>query len=218
MKSELFLLAVCLSLVACGQTREVVYGSGDGSASLDRQVEVSVSRAYYREAPDCAVVLASGGGKVARAGGEALARHLRDRLGRVVGPAERDRIARATGLDPAAPDDARQFSEAANCRYRVHVRPWGGESVYAVFWTEVRVGLDADLTDDAGGAPLWRARHIAERSGGGLPLSPVSALVGAVGAGRLAADGEEVRSLADDAARRLAATLPDLRAAGLRMR
>lgn len=56
---------------------------------------------------------------------------------------------------------------------------------------------------------LWRARHIAERSEGGIPFSPLSVVVDGITSARFAADREIVDSVVDDAVRRIVASLPD---------
>ena len=56
---------------------------------------------------------------------------------------------------------------------------------------------------------LWKARHTASRSDGGLPLSPFSAPLSAFQAASLAGDDDVTPSMVEDVVRRLFATLPN---------
>lgn len=61
------------------------------------------------------------------------------------------------------------------------------------------------------GHMLWRARHVASRSEGGLPLSPVSLVVETFASTQFSSDREVAASVVDDALRRVVATIPDAR-------
>ena len=58
---------------------------------------------------------------------------------------------------------------------------------------------------------MWRARHEAKRSAGGLAVSPLSAFIKVVETTAQQSDNDIRESLADDVARRLMKSLPDLR-------
>ena len=61
------------------------------------------------------------------------------------------------------------------------------------------------------GHVLWRARHIANRSDGGIPLSPIGIAVDAFSSAQFSSDREIAESVVDDAVRRLVRSLPNAR-------
>ena len=63
----------------------------------------------------------------------------------------------------------------------------------------------------ADGHVLWRARHIADRSGGGLPVSPIGIVIDTYSSAQFSSDREIAESVVDDALRRLVRSLPDAR-------
>lgn len=209
-------VAPLLFLAACAETTYVGYQGEEASPSMfSRQVEFNISKAFYRDPPDCVVVLRSppkgqgdGRGRVIE---DALARQVSGKVNRVIGPNERDRLVRRLAVDLSRPGDRRVLARQARCGFFVQAKPWGGESVYAVLWTQTRVGLEVTMTRAGDDAVLWRARHVATRSDGGLPLSPFSIASNAFMAARLNGDGDVPLSLVDDALRRMIRTLPDTR-------
>ena len=58
---------------------------------------------------------------------------------------------------------------------------------------------------------IWKARHVANRSDGGVPFSLIGIAVAGLKATRLQADHDVPDSLIDDAIRRMMVTLPDVR-------
>lgn len=216
--------AAVLVLSACTETRYSAYREVPPKEEeaaeaewVQRNVEFEVTGDFYRDVPECAVVMPFlvDGRPHARADvvEGAMAAHMAERLGRLVGPREREQEARARGLDLAAAGNAATFARVSRCGYLLTAEPWGGDSVYAVFWTQSRLGLELKLTRAGDGALLWRARHVATRSEGGLPLSPLSALWNIAAAMHFKADADVDDSLAHDAVRRMARTLPDTRPA-----
>lgn len=205
---------------ACMPERERPYGSpSEMPRALDQGTEVSLSEAYFTELPDCVTLLptpnelASDTGK-AFAGSAileaALTRHARDRFPRVIGGPERRRLVDRLLVDLTIPEDRAYFANRIRCRHFLTFAPWGGADLYAVTYSRKAVGIDARLIGTRDSQPLWQARHIAVRSDGALPLSPLGALIGAFEAARLESDPDLPESMADDVARRLIATLPDL--------
>ena len=201
-------------LAGCVQTQHFANGEGTTqSMPLQRVVETRLERAFYREAPNCAIVMpfkkSEAKHYLAQWVENALARRLSGKFDRVIGPKERDRIARYTALD--IDQDIQSLSQKVGCRYLLRARPWGGQGVHVMFWSQVRAGMEVELVTIDGSEVLWRARHVAKRSDGGIPFSPFSAIANIYYANRLSSDQEEVRSLIEDAARRIIDTLPDMR-------
>ena len=209
-------LLAAMLLAACTQTQYVAYDDNKNEVNpFSRTVEFDLSRKFYRDPPECAVVLPfTVEGKrhpYASVIEESLARHLTAKMSRVIGPAERHGLTRNLAVDLSHPGDRKVFARSTRCRGFIEAKPWGGESIYAVFWTQSRIGLDVSigLADDD--AVVWRARHVATRSDGGFPLSPFSAAFSLFEATRLSTDGDVSFSLVDDAVRRIVKTLPDTR-------
>ncbi|MBT3360161.1 MAG: hypothetical protein HN403_11100 [Rhodospirillales bacterium] len=219
LKRTLLLVTALGMLGACAQTQYGQYGKDDESGFLDRKVGFEVARTFYEDPPQGAVVAPFEGaekiGGRARVIEESLARQLSARVDRVIGPGPRDRMVRSFAVDLSNPRDRKSFASSARCGYLVESRPWGGDSVFALFWTQERIGLDISMVRIIDGAVVWKARHIATRSEGGLPLSPFSAVYNLATVGQFKMDGDVAISLVDDATRRIVATLPDARTYGI---
>ena len=219
MKMNFFICIYSLMLLsACTETRYVDYQDQAGSSqTFNRQVEFKVDKSFYQDPPDCVVVLPSlssnkeQNNKHDRLVGDALARQLSIKINRVIGPSERDRLVRQLGLDISNPADRVVLTRQSRCRFFVQAKPWGPSSVNGVVWSETRVGLEVLVTRAQDNILLWQARHVATRSGGGIPLSPFSIVTNIVMAARFNADGDVPLSLIDDALRRMISTLPDTR-------
>jgi hypothetical protein len=139
---------------------------------------------------------------------ESVRRHLATRVERIVVGRERDELGRRHALDLSLPQHQRALARRAGCEGLIRLRLEESTAVYALFWTRYRLGLEVSLVRAGDDVVLWRARHVAERIDGGLPLSPVGAVFSALSATRLAADEDTAHSLADDLTRRLFETWP----------
>lgn len=205
-------------LTGCMTTQTVPYGD-KGKTGLSRTVEATVHDVYYNAAPTCVTILPIATRKTAygtshRMIEDAFARHLRMRIPTVIDRRARTRLARNLAVDLDRPEDRRPFARATGCDYFLKLRPWRQGDTYLLFWSYKALGVEAELVTADGKTHLWRARHVARRSDGGLPLGPVSAAIQAFEAGSHATDRDIQHSLADDLARRLIETLPDLRSVG----
>ena len=216
----LILLALIgLTTAACNQ---VHYRGADaaptGSESpFDRTVTFKLAHAFYDDPPRCAFILPAKTSPRDRARVRmvepALARHLSFRLERVIDPDRRDRLSRSLAIDPATPGGRRRFATATNCRAAVEVSTKGMETTYALVWAHAKLDIAVRMVRVRDNADLWHARHAASRSEGSLPLSPVGISVGAFSAGRFHSDQDVFPSMADDVARRIAKSLPEIRGA-----
>ncbi len=210
------LFGILLScLTGCVTTDYQPYvAAREPSPFMERRVAYQVSGAFHRSPPNCAIVLPMLRAPTpdqAMTIERALARHLSQRLPRVIGPLERRRRARALAVDLARPGDRRILAESAACPALVEATLFEARDDYVVFWARRSLGLEVVMTRAADDTLLWRARHLAMRAAGGLPLSPVSVATTGLDATWFHADGEIADSLADDAVRRIAASLPDVR-------
>lgn len=222
----ILLLALGTALAAMagcsGPTRYTGYeGAAEQSNGFGRTVEFEVTGAFYQDPPACAVVMpfAGNGPNDPRAVivEESLARQLSTRLAGVVGPRMRERWVRDLAVDLDNARDRKALARASGCRFFLESAPWGEGAVFALFWTQERVGVEVRLLRADDGALLWKARHVATRSEGGVPLSPLSAVYNILSVGDFKADGDVPVSLVDDATRRIAQTLPDTRGFGMRV-
>ncbi len=218
---------VTLSVVACAialascRTEYRAYGerpvTSDNAPveSLDgRRVFFRVERAFYRDPPQCVVVLPAPDDHATSAATarieSAVARHLRDKVPRVIGPLRRDRAARRLALDLNDAGDRRRFARLERCDAFLRWRMIGSSSDYFLVWSRRDLGLDVEMFREPG-RTLWKAAHVAHRSDGGLPLSPLSAPFDIYKASRFSKDQDILPSMIDDIMRRLVVTLPDVR-------
>ena len=207
-------IATLVPLGACAGTSYVSYNNGTEvpESDLSRTVANEVTPEFHRSPPDCVVVRPFGEeGKTTGVGHpveRALTRYLYEKVDRVVGPRERDDAANRLGVDARSTDGMEHILRHFRCDYAVRSAPIGDHGVYALVWAQARVGLQVQLEHGRRGTVMWRARHVATRSDGGLPFSPVAVVVNAFRAARFQGDHEEFDTLIDDAARRILRTFP----------
>lgn len=208
-------LLLSVTLSACmATTYEPITDQAYETNALERKVEFKVSDALYDHMPDCVVVWPLGeGGKQAQniMIESAIARHLSGKVERVIGPRQRDKLARASAFDLVNSRDRQSFARAQRCSYGVTAQAAQAGTDYLVVWAQHQVGLDLSLSHTESSTELWRARHVGRRGHGGLPLSPISVGLNMFEAGSSSTDEGQLPSLVDDALRRMMVTLPDLR-------
>ncbi len=223
------LFLVIFILCGCVQTRYQSYEAepAENSEKIPaetngRVVKFKVSKAYYRAAPDCVVVLSAKGRAKAKdivLIERAAARHLRGKIERVIGPDERRRLTRRLALDLSNSVDRRYFANYRHrnrfmdyaCRFFAIPRIYGIEENFALIWAGRRVHLGLEIISGRTGDSLWKGDHSAGRGDGGLPFSPLSLGSAALRAGKLSADKDMIFSMVDDVFRRILVTLPDIR-------
>ncbi len=208
-------LAISLFLASCTTTTYVAYNDGGESVPLfERRVAYRISDNFYRNPPDCAVILALGDTAFPALNDlveGALFRHMVGKLRRVIGPLERRRITRRLAVDLKNPADGRVFARMERCAAFVRATVTVAANDFVLVWARRSLGLDIALVGFADQTVHWQARHSASRSDGGLPLSPFSVPMSIFEAARLHADDDILPSMVDDAVRRAVATLPDVR-------
>lgn len=212
--ASVLLAGLALMLASCARTAyRSIDDHGQAAALVERRVTYHLSRSFYRAPPRCATIAeaAPGDAAIVRAVGGAVERHLAIRLPRVIGSRQAARKARRLGVDLADGRDRRVFARQTACDALVTVRLHGVADDYALVWSRRAIGITLEMTRVADGRRLWIARHRAERSDGGVPLSLLSLPFTAYRASRLKGDDEAFQSIADDAVRRMMATLPDVR-------
>ena len=216
--------AALMLLSGCQSISYVDYNSSSEvpDSSLSRSVAYEVTPAFELSPPDCVVVLPFGGKNLPSGRGRfverALARYLFEKVDRVVGPVARDHVAELQGVDARSSDGVEYLLRQFRCDYVIRSTPVGNNGIYALVWAQAQVGLQVQLEHGRRGTVLWRARHVATRSDGGLPFSPIGVVVNAFWAMRFQSDQEEFKTLTDDAARRIMRTFPNVRREGARGR
>lgn len=213
----LTITASSVLLSACITTQYVSYGSHEEApVSMARTVEVEIIDDFYNDQIDCVTILPTDGetaeGRAKQLAVEdAIARHLQMKITEVIDRRDRNAITRQFALDLGHPQDRQRYADMTKCSHFALIRPWGGDDQYLVFWSRKALGVEVAIVDVIGDQPLWKARHVADRSNGGLPLSPVGAVMSLFAASSFEADEDISMSLADDVARRIVETLPDMR-------
>ncbi len=204
-----------VSVAACTTTTYRGYdGAAEESLPWDRDIASDVDPAIYLAPLSCVVVAPTSQGEDSPLGEiieRALARHLSERVRRVIGPTERRRMERELVFDLNDAGDRRHFGDASGCRAFLDWTVLAAASDYAVVFSQRRFGMEVTLSHPGGGTFLWRAAHVARRTEGGLPLSLVSVPLAAFEATRFHQDEDILASMVDDVVRRVFVTLPDLR-------
>ena len=214
---QLMILAIAGLTSACVGTNQVRYDAPvEEIPGFSRTVQYELDNDFFSIAPSCVTVLPIATQnmpytKTHKMVETAIARHLGEHINLVINPFMRDNITRNMAVDLNHPADRNTYVRQTKCKYFLELTPLNQENSYLIFWSQSALGLEVRLTDRLGEINLWKARHVATRSEGGLPLSPVSAAYSAFSAGLFANDTDVPYSLADDLARRLTATLPDIR-------
>ena len=215
--STITAIVICFGLMvgACSMQHTGYKNEKTPEDLFQRRIESEIKDAFYRQPPNCVTVLPvedSGGKKFGDPLIEnAIARHARDRFDRVIGHAEREHLVRRLGFDLNNSIDRQRYADKSQCGNFLEFVPWGGRSAYLVVWSRRAFGIEARLIDPARKTILWRARHEAKRSAGGLAISPLGAVMQVVDTTAQQSDNDIMASLADDVARRLMTSLPDLR-------
>ena len=177
------------------------------------RVIYSLSSDYERDPPACVVVRSANveSRKSVLAGTveKAVTIHLGGKIDRVIGGPERDRILRKQRLDPDHAGDARAFAWKTRCRAVLTWKLTAASETFMLAFGARKIGLELVLKRFGKNQPLWQARHVTSRSGGGLPLSPVGLVLDTVRAGQFMDYKDMLPSMIHDVIRRLFQTLPN---------
>lgn len=186
---------------------------GESESLFDRRVDYRLTNAFYETAPTCAAITTKSPAppEIARLVEEAVERHLVTRLPRVIGAAQLRRAESRLGIDMDVAGDRRVFSRQARCTALVKIHLAQVRDDYLVLWAQRGLTVSIAMTRIKDGALLWQARHVAGRADGGLPISVLNLPVSAARAALVSTDPEMFASIADDAARRMMRTLPNIR-------
>ena len=205
-----------IGLSACNATQVAPYHNSASSNTnitpYARVIEVEIDRQYFTDRPDCVLLLPiAGSARQAPLSSlleQYLALHLRFRFDRVIQASAHTRRMTRVGLAPSRPDNRQEFHEAPACGYEIIFRLIHARADFALVWAQLSLGLEAQLSRARDGLVLWKARHTATRSDGGIAISPFGVVSSAVEATAFVSDGDQLVSLAADVTRRVVATLP----------
>ena len=210
-------LAIGFVVAGCARTNYVGYDKETASVPGVplRTVAVQVDDAYFSDFPDCTIIMptrtAAGLENFKPLVEEALGHHMTKKVSRVIGRTERNLRARQASLEVGRTEDRKGLAKATECKTLLYSRVVGPGHTNLVVWSQVQIGLEVVMLRAADGHVLWRARHIADRSDGGIPLSPIGIAVYTYSSTQFSSDREIAESVVDDAVRRLVRSLPDAR-------
>jgi hypothetical protein len=215
-KSRAVVLSMTLMVTACAQTTYVGLEEDNSiPGGPTRTVGVQIDRSFMEAFPDCTIILEPEVGpgleRFRELVTEALDRHLTRRFTRVIDAVERRSFARQSALDLRHRGDQRELAEIANCDTLLQARVVGPGKTYLVVWSQLQIGLEITMINARDHRTLWRARHMADRSEGGIPFSPLGIVVDAYSSVKFSSDHEIGESVIDDAVRRIVRSLPNLR-------
>ncbi|SCA58259.1 conserved exported hypothetical protein [Candidatus Terasakiella magnetica] len=211
MKRSIFSLMIysCL-LCSCvtPQYRDASTHKGEVKA-LD--INYKVSGLFHRDPVDCVSVMKSksvGDPKLGQMISIAFARHLGEKVDRVIFPRKRERMVKKQGYDLTHKGDRRRYSLYSKCRFYGVAELYDLGDDYVGFAAKKHVGVRLDIRRFEDDEPLWQAAHTVWRADGAMPLSPFSVIGGMTSATLFKNDREILPSLVDDAMRRMVKTLP----------
>lgn len=211
MKSVLTFMLLMVVLSACVTAPQYRDVRKEGEDLRATDVNYQILGPFYRDPPDCVVVMktkAETSAALTQPVGVALARHLGQKVDRVIFPRKRRALEKRFGLDVTDQADRQRFARQTRCRFYAVAQLYDAGDDYAGVFARKYVGVRVDLKRISDDALLWQAAHTVWRANGGVPLSPVGALSGFASATMFNTDQEILPSLLDDVMRRLVRTLP----------
>ena len=217
MKITLIILFHMFILQGCVSTSFQSYETlknNKKSISSSRVVKYRISDNFYRDPPQCIIILPTKGAVtnvVKQQIAITASRHLSGYVNRTIGTLERQSIEHNLVLDATNLNDRKLLSRKTRCDYYIQVTAESYNDTYAVIWAQKSIGLKLTLHGADKSNILWTAYHQANRSDGGIPLSPISLGMAIFNAGKTASDNEILPSILDDIFRRIYRTLPDTR-------
>lgn len=201
-------IIILLSLAGCTRTQYVALGNENSSPiSPLRQVGFKTAPSLANNLPDCTIILKTETRpnlqKLGPVVEEALSRHLSRKLGRVVDAADRVGLAQRAALDLVHKPDIQALAQLTNCSTYLRSRVVGSGKTNLLVWSQIQVGIEVAMVQAVDSKVLWRARHMAQRSDGGVPLTPIGAIVDAYTSIKFSSDREITESMIDDTVRRI---------------
>jgi hypothetical protein len=210
-------LVVCLILSGCTDTKYIEYNAEKPEEmSPFKTVAYEIDKSFYENFPRCVLIIPpASGGKITTELSNiievTLARHLQRRFNRVIDGIERKVATERHELLIGDPIDQQFLARKMKCDSILNVEVLEPRIDYVLIWSRIGIGLKLQLARTEDGHVLWQAKHKAERSEGGLSLSPLGAVVDTVTSTRFASDRDVAEGVIDDAVRRMIVPLPNVR-------
>ena len=179
----------------------------------DRKVFFWLSEAIYKNLYECVFVIPAGGtvSPLSPLLEASLERHLYEKFEKVMGTQVVKRITDHSLIKPKTGIGSRNFAQKTRCPASASIKLKGFKDDFLMFWAQKSLTIEISLMDAKTGDTLWVANHQASRSDGALPLSPISAVTSVARAMRLSGDYDQFESIIDDAVRRMAKTIPNMK-------
>jgi hypothetical protein len=205
-------IIILVFFTGCTRTQYVPLGNENASPiSPFRQVGFKKAPSLDENFPRCTIILKTETGpglqKLGPIVEEALSRHLSRKLGRVVDSSDRAIVAQRAALDLVHKSDVQALAQLTNCSTYIRSRVIGSGKTNLLVWSQVQVGIEVAMVRATDEDVQWRARHMAQRSDGGVPLTPIGAIVDTYSSIKFSSDGEIIESIIDDTIRRIVRSL-----------
>ncbi len=200
---------------ACTDTQYTrISDATDDPSALVKQVAYQIDPEFYAEFPECVLVLppspSSGiSAELSSMVEAAISRHLMQKFNRVISGAERRIADERWGISPRDLSYAKRLLRRFDCDTFLTTKVLNPRLDYLLVWSQIGIGLEMTLSRASDQKDVWRARHLARRSEGGISLSPIGAIADTVFSTRFASDRDEVEGVIDDAVRRMLVPLPN---------
>lgn len=216
-------LGLLFSVAACSDIRYVDHANSrvmdketEETSAFSRKVDFHLDRAFYETPPRCVMIMPvlakkKIDPKTAELVEDTVSRYATNRFDKTVTARHVKFASRKRAYDPAHKGDRKRLGLALRCDTQLEIKTVGIENFYAVVWTDLSVAIQLTLVSSRDGAVLWRGKHKARRTDGGLPIGILGLGAGTFSAGKLASDRDVLPSMIDDAVRRVMASLPDTR-------
>jgi len=202
-------------LSGCYTTQYSKFGEQNTSElPIGKIVRYDIQDKFFRNPPDCiAVMPVSGYGPpdLKRLVAKTVARHLMQKVPRVISPSERNMIAVKQALDLSDKNDREVFIEKAKCSHFAQLNINKVDDTYALVWASKSIGISIKIVSNGHSIPIWQAAHLVSRGDGGLPLSPFSIGAAMVKAGISHGETDTYPSMVDDCVRKMFIKFPDIR-------
>lgn len=208
-------IVLSILVSGCSRTEYRPYDTEENSTpNYSRTVHFELNPDIEEKPPKCVVVFppySNMNTELVSRIEKSIVRHITEKVPRVISGKERNLKASLLAYDLKVPRDRKEFAGSESCESFLEYNIYRPEHSYMLIWSERKMGLEVKLFRQTDGAELWKARHIAKRSDGGLSFSPFGIAMNAYEANDFAMDKDISASISDDLVRRIVTTLPDIK-------
>ena len=178
---------------------------------MNRQVSYWIDPRFHQTFPRCVLVLIHSRdheGDINNLIMRAFERYLGEIFETVIGSRKAKTLSRTLAIDFYNQKDRKLLAKRAQCNFYAEIDIENIEDQFALIWAKRSIKLTIKLAHATTGKIVFKAKHTAQRSNGGLPLSAIGVPISITQAAMVRGDAETFHSLADDAARRMLLPLP----------